>query len=103
MAKISLKDQALIEARESLAIMFDNARYEEDIEIIAERIKMIDRALAEKPKYETYEDWLNEIENYGTRAERFYESLDGFQSTPGKIANGLIWLEAAFKVGRNEL
>lgn len=40
-------------------------------------------------------DWFHEIENYGTRSERFYEeftSMDAERATE--------WLKAAFEMGR---
>ena len=53
-------------------------------------------------KYETFEDWFLEVENYSTRSERFYESIDSFQSDLGKQANLLTWLKAAFDSARLE-
>lgn len=50
--------------------------------------------------YKEFDDWFLEIENYGTRAERFYESLESFHSELGRISNGLLWLQAAFEAGR---
>ena len=43
-------------------------------------------------KYETFEDWFNEIENYGTREERF---LDEFGQHEGR-ARMIEWLRAAW-------
>lgn len=51
-------------------------------------------------QYNEFEDWFCEIENYGTRGERFWESVDNFQSDLGKQANILVWLQAAFDSGR---
>lgn len=51
-------------------------------------------------KYEEFNDWFLEIENYGTRAERFYEDLENVNSELGRISNGLLWLQAAFEAGR---
>lgn len=51
-------------------------------------------------QYNTFEDWFCEIENYGTRGERFWESLNGFKSDLGKEANHIVWLKAAFESGR---
>jgi hypothetical protein len=53
--------------------------------------------------YKEFNDWFLEIENYGTRSERFYESLESFQSEQGRAANGIMWLQAAFDAGRSEL
>lgn len=51
-------------------------------------------------QYNTFEDWFCEIENYGTRGERFWDSLEGFQSDLGKEANHIVWLKAAFDSAR---
>lgn len=53
--------------------------------------------------YKDFEDWFFEIENYGTRAERFWDSLDQFTSDNGKVANIEMWLRAAFESARLEL
>jgi hypothetical protein len=50
--------------------------------------------------YNTFEDWFCEIENYGTRSERFYESLDGFKDELARLASHTSWLKAAFESGR---
>lgn len=48
-------------------------------------------------KYEKFEDWFWEIENYGTRGERFYEEL---QNMPvDRIEQ---WLRAAWYCAREE-
>ena len=52
-----------------------------------------------KYKYETFEDWFDEIENYGTRSERFLSTL------PNDIvlSDSMIqWLRAAFDCGRED-
>ena len=52
-----------------------------------------------KYEYEKFEDWFDEIENYGTRSERFLEIL------PNDILlsdNMIQWLRAAFECGRME-
>ena len=51
-------------------------------------------------KYETFEDWFLEFENYSQRADRFYESLDSFKSDAGKGENMMVWLKAAFESAR---
>ena len=44
--------------------------------------------------YTTFEDWWNEIENYGTRGERFYSTF------PGSVDPAMVnWLRAAFECG----
>lgn len=50
--------------------------------------------------YNRFEDWFDEIENYGMRSERFFESLDQFQSREGYNANLILWLRAAFESGK---
>ena len=52
-----------------------------------------------KYKYETFENWFDEIENYGTRSERFLSTL------PNDImlSDSMIqWLRAAFDCGRED-
>lgn len=46
--------------------------------------------------YTTFEDWWNEIENYGTRGERFYSTF------PESVDPAMIlWLRAAFECGQS--
>lgn len=49
-------------------------------------------------KYETFDDWFKEIENYGTREERF---LDEFGQHEGR-ARMIEWLQAAWKCALEE-
>jgi|LakMenE18May11ns_1017448.scaffolds.fasta_scaffold6732129_1 hypothetical protein len=51
-------------------------------------------------KYEKFEDWFDEIENYGMRNERFFDSLDQFTSKQAYDANLVLWLRAAFECGK---
>lgn len=51
-------------------------------------------------EYPDFEDWFNELENYGMRSERFLDSLGQFQSDSAYRRNLIIWLEAAFRCGR---
>jgi hypothetical protein len=53
-------------------------------------------------KYKDFNDWFFEGEEYEMRSERFYQSLEAFQSDLGKEANMLVWLQAAFEAGRQE-
>lgn len=55
----------------------------------------------EQYEYPEFEDWYMEIENYGMRCERLWESLDAFHSDLGKEANLILWLTAAFEAGRS--
>lgn len=48
-------------------------------------------------KYPKFEDWFYEIENYGLRAERFWDSMSQFATDSGKMANIEVWLRAAFE------
>lgn len=53
-------------------------------------------------KYNDMNDWLGEIENYGTRIERFYEEVAHL--TENNLRNYsilLTWLNAAFEAGKN--
>jgi hypothetical protein len=46
----------------------------------------------------TFEDWFNEIENFGLRSERFYEQLDLLAG--GAPQDGIVnWLKAAYQAG----
>ena len=50
--------------------------------------------------YNTFNDWLGEVENYGTRLERFYEEVEHL--TENNIKNYAIllkWLQAAYDAG----
>jgi hypothetical protein len=51
-------------------------------------------------KYEKFEDWFDEIENYGMRSERFFDSLDQFASKQAYDANLVLWLRSAFECGK---
>ena len=51
-------------------------------------------------KYEKFEDWFDEIENYGMRNERFFDSLDQFKTEEAYNANLVLWLRAAFNCGK---
>lgn len=51
-----------------------------------------------KYKYEVFDDYLEEIENFGMRLERFHEE---FSDVPSERRQRIIqWLEAAFECGR---
>lgn len=53
-------------------------------------------------KYRHFEDWFYEIENYGTRGERFLESTDSFKPTRKETNELVRWLRAAFDSARIE-
>jgi hypothetical protein len=46
-------------------------------------------------KYKEMNDWLFEIENYGTRIERLYEDLGPFDDIKD-YSRLLVWLQAAW-------
>lgn len=46
-----------------------------------------------------FDDWFNELEVFGLRSERFFDSLDQFKSKEGLQANLIIWLKAAYLHG----
>ena len=54
-------------------------------------------------RYQSFEDWFDELEWHGLRSERFYESLNMFNSEGGKAANFRVWLRAAFEAGKENL
>ena len=43
----------------------------------------------------TYDEWMNEIENYGTRYERFLSEWDAGMD----VARMQEWLKAAYQMG----
>lgn len=45
--------------------------------------------------YENFEGWFNEIENYSTRGDRFFDELQNM--TDERVKE---WLRAAFECGR---
>jgi hypothetical protein len=49
-----------------------------------------------------FKEWFNEVELYGLRSERFYDSLTQFKSQEALYANMLLWLEAAYKQGADD-
>ena len=46
----------------------------------------------------TFDEWIDEVENFSTRLERLYEDLNDYQGDNIEIV--LKWLEAAYDVGR---
>lgn len=50
--------------------------------------------------YNTFEEWFNELEGFGFRSERLYETLVD-QSHPDFRAQLGQWLRAAFDAGRS--
>ncbi len=51
-------------------------------------------------EYKEFEAWFYELEEYGTRAERFWDSLTAF-SPNASAPNTVIWLKAAFEAGKS--
>lgn len=53
----------------------------------------------------TFDEWLDEIENFTTRRERLNEDVDFAAIMTGHMSHNLartrmyVWLEAAYKVG----
>lgn len=50
-----------------------------------------------------FDDWFHEIEGYCLRSERFYESMSVFQSKEGLASSMLLWLRAAYEMGREHM
>lgn len=49
-----------------------------------------------------FEDWFNEVENFGLRSLRFYDDL-AFSMVPAERERIMVqWLRAAFAAGRRE-
>lgn len=46
--------------------------------------------------YEDVDEWLDELEGYGTRGERLFETV-GLSS--GQMSDLMPWLDAAFSMG----
>jgi hypothetical protein len=46
----------------------------------------------------SFDDWFYEVENYGLRAERFYEDLQRAMDDPTRMVE---WLKAAYEQGKN--
>ena len=46
-----------------------------------------------------FDDWFNELEVFGLRSERFFDSLDQFKSKEGLQSNLILWLKAAYLHG----
>jgi hypothetical protein len=55
-----------------------------------------------KYKYETFDDWFDEVENYGGRFERFYEELHNAKDSVHLADLTTLWLRAAFDCGREK-
>lgn len=53
-------------------------------------------------KYTDFESWFDELESYGLRSERFYDTLDAFTSKEALYASMKLWLEAAFNSARQK-
>jgi hypothetical protein len=51
-------------------------------------------------EYETFDDWFDEIENYGSRFERFYEDLHNAKDSVRLADLTTVWLRAAFESAR---
>lgn len=47
-------------------------------------------------KYNTFEEWFNEVENYSTRGERFYDELKGMAPQ-----RGVEWLRAVWECAQS--
>jgi hypothetical protein len=47
----------------------------------------------------SFDDWFFEIENYGLRAERFYDDLSRAMDDPTQMVE---WLRAAYEQGKND-
>jgi hypothetical protein len=45
-------------------------------------------------KYQTFTEWFHEIENYGTRSERFFDELTN--ASPERIEE---WMKTAWQLG----
>jgi len=54
-------------------------------------------------QYEQFDDYFLEVENYGTRSERFYNDIDIYKDDPFALQVIMLsWLKAAFDSARLE-
>jgi len=51
-------------------------------------------------KYKTFDDWFDEIENYGMRMERFHEEFSMLDYV--KRQRMIEWLQAAWECAREQ-
>lgn len=52
---------------------------------------------------EKFLEYLHEVEGYCLRSERFYESLNQFSSKEALARSMLLWLEAAYQRGAQDM
>ena len=50
----------------------------------------------------TFEDWFHQLEAYGLKSERFYESLNAFTNKNALAISMVEWLKAAYYAGKAE-
>ena len=50
----------------------------------------------------TFEEWFHELESYGLKSERFYESLGAFNDKQALAISMVAWLKAAYYAGKAE-
>jgi len=50
----------------------------------------------------TFEDWFHQLEAYGLKSERFYESLSAFIDKRALAIRMVEWLKAAYYAGKAE-
>jgi hypothetical protein len=48
---------------------------------------------------EKFQQYFHEPEGFGSRSERFYDSMEAFSNKPALAASMKLWLEAAFIQG----
>lgn len=53
-------------------------------------------------KYDTFEDWFNELEKFSFRSDRYYETLNMYSRKEIINIKALEWLRAAFECGREK-
>lgn len=49
----------------------------------------------------SFEEWFNEIEVFGLRAERFYLDLETYKEDNVQAKDVVIWLLAAYQAGHD--
>jgi len=51
-------------------------------------------------KYETFEDWFEELEKFNFRSDRFFEHLELTKNAYERHEICTLWLRTAFEMGR---
>jgi hypothetical protein len=50
----------------------------------------------------TFDEWFHQLEGYGLRSERFYDSLNAFSDKRALAISMVAWLRASYYAGKAE-